>query len=184
MTAKFPTDIQSILDAAVLYLWDKRRPEPNLELLTEWLEGDGWDDVVSGLTASCIYTSRILDDMNDENLLEYRDIANQEIITNSDRIEFARCRIESLISDSMDSFHSIPIESKKMPPAELCFTMYYHPQGGASIDGISVCHSHQDYLDECKGEIITDVNDLSNTEILTLWKKSEAELKAWREKVL
>jgi len=184
MTAKFPSNLKTILDAAVLHLWDNRRPQPDLEVLSAWLEGDGWDDVVSALIGGCIYTSRIMDDLNDETLLEYRDITDPKIITNPQRIEFARSRIEHLISDSMDSFHAIPLHSKKMPPAELCFMMDYHPQGGACFSGISVCHSHQDYLDDCDGEIIIDANDLSDVKILALWKKSEADLKAWRKKLL
>jgi hypothetical protein len=183
MNAKFPPNVQKTLDAAVLHLWDKRRPEPDLDSLSEWLEGDGWDDVVSLSVGCCIYTDRIMDDLNDETLLEYRDIADPKKITNPQRIEFARSRIEHLISDSMDSFHAIPIESKNMPPAELCFTMYFHPQGGAYFSGISVCHSHQDYLNDCEGDFIIDANDLSDSQILTLWKKSEAELKAWRKKL-
>ena len=184
MNAKFPPNVQKTLDAAVLHLWDKRRPEPDFDSLSEWLEGDGWDDVVSLLVGCFIYTDRIMDDLNDENLLEYRDIDNQACITNSDRIEFARDHINHLISDSMDSFHALPVESKNMPPAELCFTMYFHPQGGAYFSGISVCHSHQDYLRACEGDFIIDANDLSDSQILNLWKKSEAKLKAWRKKIL
>jgi hypothetical protein len=182
MNAKFPPNVQKTLDAAVLHLWDKRRPEPDFDSLSEWLERDGWDDVVSLLVGCCIYTDRIMDDLNDENLLEYRDIENQASITNLDRIEFARDHINHLISDSMNSFHALPVESKNMPPAELCFAMYFHPQGGAYFSGISICHSHQDYLNECNGEIIIDANDLSDLEILALWRKSETQLKAWRKK--
>ncbi len=81
MYAKFPPNVQKTLDAAVLHLWDKRRPEPDLDSLSEWLEGDGWDDVVSLLVGCCIYTDRIMDDLNDETLLEYSDIADLKKIT-------------------------------------------------------------------------------------------------------
>jgi hypothetical protein len=183
MTQKFPSNVQKVLESALLHLWDKSRPEPALESLNDWLEGDGWDDVVSGLISSCIYTDRIMDDLNDECLLEYTDIADKYTITNSDRIEFARGRIEYFLSGSMYSVHSIEIDSKTMPPAKLCFTMYYHPQGGASISSLSVCHSHLDYLDECDG-IIAGARELSDKDILTLWRKSEAKIKAWRKKFL
>ena len=179
MTTKFPLDLQKILDAAVLYPWDKCIPEPELSALIAWLEADGWDAVViSGLT--CIYVSGIIDDLNDENLMEQTDIVNKKRITNSNRIAFARGHIEHLFSESMDSYHSISIDTKTMPCAALCFTMYYHPQGGATFDGLRVCPSSQDYLDGCNGQIIMNASDLSDSEILDLWKQSEAQLKSWQ----
>jgi hypothetical protein len=98
-----------------------------------------------------------------------------------DRLIFARGQIEYLLSTSMDSFHSIPIEMKRMPPAEICFTMYFHGQGGATFYGIEVTHSAQDYIESLKGEFILDANDLSDMKFLDLWKKSEPKIKAWRK---
>lgn len=184
MYANFPKNIKELLNTAINNLWDERVPQPDLSSMSDWLESDGWDDVVSGLTSSCIYTSRILEDFNDENLLEHRDIGNKQNITNDDRIAFARGLIDYLLSDSMDSCHSIPIETDQMPPAVLCFIMYFHPQGGASFYDLRVCHSAEDYLRDCGGEIINDSADLSNSEILGLWRKSEAHLKSWSKALL
>lgn len=76
------------------------------------------------------------------------------------------------------SSDSIPIETDQKPPAELCFIMDYHPQGRASFDDLRVCHSAEDYLRDWGGEIISDQAELSNSEILDLWRKSEANLKS------
>ena len=171
MTTIFPPKLQKILDKAVLHLWDKAIPLPDLSSLEEWLETDGWDDVVSGIQGSYIHLSEALEFFNDEVLIEYVDIDQQLRITNDDRISFARNHMEFKISESMDSFHSIAFETKKMPPAVLCITMYYHGQGGAEFHDISVCHSTEDYLQDCCGEIIMDPNDLSDLKIIEMWKK-------------
>ena len=123
-------------------------------------------------------------DFNDENLLEHTDIENKQKITNHDRTTFARERINYLLSESLESCHSILIETDQMPPAELCFFMDYHPQGGASFYGLRVCHSAEDYLRDCSGKIISDQAELSNSKILDLWRKSEAHLKSWRKALL
>ena len=170
MTTIFPSKLQKILDKAVLHLWDKEIPLPDLSPLEEWLETDGWDDVVSGIQGSYILLSEASEFLSDENLMEFLDIDQKLKITNDDRISFARNHMEFKISESMDSFHSIDIETKKMPSAVLCITLYYHGQGGALFHDISVCHSTADYLQDCNGEIIMDPNDLSDLKIIEMWK--------------
>ena len=171
MSTKFPPNLQKSIDAAVLHLWDKRMPEPDLAQLIGWLESEGWNDVVKGLIACYVYVSEVIEVLNDETLMEFTDITERKSIINSDRILFARRHIDSLISSSMDSFHSIPISSKKFPPAELCLTMYFHPQGGADFYDICICHSAEDFVEAVKGELIMDAKDLSDKEILDLWRK-------------
>ena len=61
-----------------------------------------------------------------------------------------------------------------MSPAALCILMYYHPQGGAEFGSLEVCHSIEDYLESFKGDIIMDANDLSDREILRLWRKAKS----------
>ena len=178
---EFPRSLHKILEEAVLHLWDDNYPEPDLTPLGKWLEVDGWNEVVTGLFSSCIYASSILEDLNDENLIEYTEVANKKKIKNSDRITFARNHIEHLLSESMDSLHSITIDFEKMPPAELCFTMYYHGQGGAMFGDFELCHSPEEFIKEFDGDLITTPADLSDLQILDLWKKSEAQLKSWRE---
>ena len=107
MSTKLPPNLQKIIDAAVLHLWDKRMPEPDLTQLIGWLESEGWNDVVKGLIACYVYVSEVIEVLNDETLMEFTDITDRKSIKNSDRIIFARKHIETLISESMDSFHSI-----------------------------------------------------------------------------
>lgn len=77
MTTIFPPKLQKIIDKAVLHLWDKAIPLPDLSSLEEWLETDGWDDVVSGIQGSYIHLSEALEFFNDEDLMEYVDIDPQ-----------------------------------------------------------------------------------------------------------
>ena len=170
MLNRFPPALQKIIDEAVLHLWDENFPCPDLNALSGFLEGEGWDLVVEGLSGSCISADELTYVFHDEMLMEYTDITSIDSIKNIDRINFTRGHIEYLISQSMDSFHSIPIEAKKMPPANLCFTMYFHPQGGATFYGFELCHSSEDFIRARKGWLILDANDLSDKDILDLWK--------------
>ena len=72
MTTIFPPKLQKILDKAVLHLWDKAIPLPDLSSLEEWLETDGWDDVVSGIQGSYIHLSEALEFFNDEVRIPYQ----------------------------------------------------------------------------------------------------------------
>ena len=51
--------------------------------------------------------------------------------------------------------------------------MYFHPQGGAEFYDLIVCHSIDDYLESLRGEIVMDVNSLSDQVILKLWHKGK-----------
>ena len=77
---EFPRSLQKILEEGVLHLWDDNYPKPDLTPLGEWLEVDGWNEVVAGLFSSCIYASSILEDLNDENLIEYTEVTNKKKI--------------------------------------------------------------------------------------------------------
>lgn len=176
-----PSNLAKLLEEAVFHLWDENYPEPDLSILAEWLEAEGWDEVVSGMFSSCIYSSSILDAINDENLLECTDVLSKKKIRNSDRISFARNHIEHLLSESMDSIHSITIGFEHMPPAELCFTIYYHGQGGATFSDFQLCHSTEEFIEQFEGEIVTTPDKLSDLHILNLWKQSEVQLKSWRK---
>ena len=180
MTLKFPVALQKKLEEAALHLWDKSYPEPDLSSMAVWLETDGWDFVVNGLYSSCIYSSVVMNDLDDETLMEHIEVTSRRKIKNSDRILFTKNHIEYLLSDSMDSLHSIPIEFRKMPPAELCFTMYYHGQGGAMFGDFQLCHSSEEFIEQFEGDIILTPDDLSDLQILNLWKQSEEQLKSWR----
>jgi hypothetical protein len=178
MATKFPKRLQRLIDDGIRHLWDAKYPEPDLFLLAEWLESEAWDDVVSGLMSCYIDRDRVIEFLNDETLLEYFDINESIGITDEDRIGLARGRIDSLIEDSMCSAHVIDVESKGMPPASLAMTMYFHPQGGAEFYDLTICHSAEDYLASLKPEYILGQSDLSDDEILKLWKKSKARKKA------
>lgn len=179
---EFPPEVRALLDQAVLALWDPAQPVPDLSPITDWLEVDGWNYVVGGVVGAYCYVGsrtgpnylgQIVDDLKDDDLLEYSDIANYSRIKNADRIEFARSVIASRLEESMDSIHSIPVLSETMPPADLCMMMYFHPQGGAEFSNLVVCHSIEDYLEPLKGDIVMDANSLSDRDILKLWHKGK-----------
>ena len=178
MATTFPKKLQLLINDGIRHLWDPKYPDPDLSLLAEWLESEAWDDVVNGLMGCYIDRDIVIEFLNDETLLEYFDIDESIGISDEDRIGFARGRIHSLFEDSMCSVHVIDVESKAMPPASLAMTMYYHPQGGAEFYDLTICHSAEDYLASLKPECILEQGDLTDEEILKLWKKPKARRKA------
>ena len=173
-TIYFPAEIRGLLDAAVLKLWDPARPVSDLSPVADWLEADGWDHLVRGTVGSYRYVSEVAEYLDDFYLIEYTDIEDYSQIKNADRLKYARMMIADKLEECMDSIHCIPVESLSMPPAALCMVMYYHPQGGAEFGYLEVCHSIEDYLESFKGDIIMDVNSLSDREILRLWRKAKS----------
>lgn len=170
---EFPPEVRELLDAAVLALWDPARPAPDLSPISEWLEVDGWDYVVNGIVGPYRYLSELADYLDDDYLLDCTDIEKHSLIKNPDRIEFGRSVIASRLDDCMDSIHFIPVDSLSMPPAALCMMMYYHPQGGAEFSDLVLCHSIEDYLESLKGDIVMNADDLSDGDILGLWRKAK-----------
>lgn len=171
MANKFPPNLRTLLDQAICNLWDKNCPQPDLSPLGDWLEVDGWDFVVDGIFSPYFHIERAKEFFSDEALLDYGYAVEISTITDEIRLEFARHKIDYLLNDSMDSMHVIEIESTKMPPAVLCILMYYHGQGGAFFNAISVDFSAEDYVDSMKNEIILDQQYLTDSQILKYWVK-------------
>lgn len=171
MTTKFPADAQLLIDQAICNLWDKKYPKPDLEPLGAWLESDGWDYVVDGIFSPYFHIEKVKDYFSDESLIDYGYAVATSEITDKLRIEFARHKIDYLLSESMDSVHIIEIESMDMPPAVLCILMYYHGQGGAFFDFIGVDFSAEDFVNSIKNEIILDHEFLTDSKILEFWLK-------------
>jgi hypothetical protein len=171
MTKKFPANLRSLVDQAICNLWDKNCPLPDLSPLGEWLEVDGWDYVVDGIYSSYADMEVLKEFLCDEMLIEYDYTAHTSEITDAIRLEFARQKIDHLLSESMDSMHVIELESENMPPAVLCILMYYHGQGGASFYSIDVDFSAEDYIESFKEDIILYQHNLSDQQILSAWMK-------------
>ena len=167
---EFPPELQRILDAAVLHLWDEKNPASDLNPLKEWFEIDGWDDVIAGLVGPYVDIDSASEDFNDEVLMEEMEIVDQSTITNDNRVAFARGLITSKLLESMDSLSSIVVQTKKMPPAVLCIAHYYHGQGGVFFHDLCVCHSTEDYL-RMRDYIIINDNQLSDSKIINLWRR-------------
>ena len=171
MTNKIPTNLRPLVDQAICNLWDKNCPLPDLSPLGEWLEVDGWDYVVDGIFSPYFHMDVLKDFLSDEMLMDYGYVVDAIEITDAIRVEFARQKIDYLITESMDSMHVIELESKSMPPAVLCILMYYHGQGGAFFNSIDVDFSAEDYVNSIKDEIVLDHHYITDQQILEAWMK-------------
>ncbi len=177
MATKFPKKLQLLIDDAIRHLWDPEYPEPDLRLLTEYLEVDAWNDVVSGIVGGYIDRDSLVEFMDDATLMDHIDDDQPQRITDQYRINFARGRLDSLFGETMCSIHAIDVESNAMPPASLCMMVYFHGQGGTSFYDLTICHSVEDYLESLKPETILEQGDLRDDDILKLWKNPRAKLK-------
>ena len=178
MATKYPKKFQLLIDDAIRHLWDPKYPKPDLQSLTELLEDEAWDDLVMGILGGYIDRDSLIEFLDDSTLMDYEYVDEKTGITDQSRINFARGRLQSLLDETMCSIHTIDVESKAMPPATLCIMMYYHPLGGSSYYDISVWHTEDEYLDCLKPEIILEQGDISDVEILKLWKKPRVRKKA------
>ena len=173
MTAKFPVELRPLVDQAIFHLWDINYPRPDLTPLSDWLGigSDGWDYVVDGLISPYIYIDEAKEFFSDEMLIEYDYVEYASEITDAIRLEFARQKIDHLLTESMYSMHVIELESKHMPPAVLCVLMYYHGQGGAFFNSIDVDFSAEDYINLVKDDIILYQHYITDSQLLEAWAK-------------
>ena len=171
MTNKIPTNLRPLVDQAICNLWDKNYPLPDLSPLGDWLEVDGWDYVVDGIYSPYVDMEALKEFLSDEMLIEYDYVEYASEITDAIRLEFARQKIDHLLTESMYSMHVIELESKHMPPAVLCVLMYYHGQGGAFFNSIDVDFSAEDYINLVKDDIILYQHYITDSQLLEAWAK-------------
>jgi hypothetical protein len=132
-----PTALQPVIDRAVAHAWGEG-PEPaEIELLYEWLNVDGWDALIADLgdemALQIDYLARLYFD--DGELRAMLGKADDEPVTNDERVAYTRERIDSIVAgDGDDSFyssvHAYPLTDRAGRVAILGCTVDIHGQAG------------------------------------------------------
>jgi hypothetical protein len=176
---EFPRSLQKILEEGVLHLWDDNYPKPDLTPLGEWLEVDGWDDLLAAWTNEDVALN--LKEwanfkFSDSSLRDDEGIDDSVAITDQMRVDYARAAISDAVeqSDGYDSpsVHSFPIERKDGKQAILGCTVEIHGQTGPVPQWHGVFadkEAYYGYLRETGFLLHSNVDEISDAEILSFW---------------
>lgn len=176
-----PENLWPDRDAAVAYAHDKTRPEPDLSRLQEWLEGDGWDALLSGeehMALNMEYLSHA--EFIDGELRVMEEIEDEEPITDEMRLRYARQKIEEeLESDdgcSNPSVATYPLLAADGRTAYMGCVIEIHGQAGPATNWWGVYETKEDFYkssQECGIWIDERLNSIDDQYLLSVWQQRE-----------
>ena len=180
---QLPQELYKARDAAIENLYKGLEPPESLELIQEWLKGDGWD----ALTGSSANETMAVD-LNQFASYSFSDeeyiagwLGEEQPITDAMRITHARMLISNA-SDGDDGYlvpsvYSVNIKSDNGKSAVVAAIMRIMGQAGPETSWWGVYKTHMDFLEELKkaGLIPVEcIKDITDAEVLAYWKKKKA----------
>ena len=158
-------------------LADLNKAMPDLQPFHDWLENDGWDEVVMSILGQFINLDHVADTFfYDSCLREYIDIDEGEI-TDQIRIDFAREKIDYAISISEDSVHAIHISLDQSSSFYLLCVINGQGQGGWEVEWGYVYQTIDKLMASLETYFLIDSQSASDTDIIKLWKDAESAIK-------
>jgi len=173
MKIKIPKNLESLRDAAVAFIYGKLEKCPNLGPLEDYFENsDGWDDVVMSIVGPRINFKELAESYFSNPILrDYVDIKPNSRITKTQKLAFARERINFEISESSDFIHAVQLSEE--PSAFLVCVIESRGQGGWEVSWQGLCKTI-DELTEIDEKFLYDIYDtdkITDELILKLWNK-------------
>ncbi len=173
MKVKIPKKLESLRDAAVAFIYGKLEQCPNLGPLEDYFENsDGWDDVVMSIVGPRINLKGLAESYFSNPILrDYVDIKPNSRITKTQKLAFARERINFEISESFDAIHAVQLNED--PPAFLVCVIQSQGQGGWEVSWQGLCKTIDELteIDEKFLDDIYDADKITDELILKLWSK-------------
>ena len=171
MRVEIPKNLLPSRDKAVKFAYGNLKKIPDLHLLEDWFEnGDGWDDLVMSNLGYGIYLESFAERFFSSAVLsEYIDIEPEEIIEKSQKLAFARERLEHAINHSEDSLHAVQFNLN--PEAYLVCIIMSQGQGGWEVSWRGVFKSLDELTKTDLGldDFFIDQESMSDEKILSLW---------------
>jgi hypothetical protein len=179
--ANLPENLVAIRDKAIDYAFGRTNSEPkDLQRLYEWLEVDGWDELV-GPEAEEDFAVAIdwvaEQHFNDEELESWEGLDPTDI-DDALRVKFARDRLDNVFDEDEWSVLSICgalLENESGDSAYICASLTSEGQGGMKADWDGVFKTFADFQETIRNSeslvLMDDCPNLSNDQILRLWKK-------------
>jgi hypothetical protein len=170
-TVEVPKELESLRDAAVAFAHGKLKKCPDLEPLQEWFEnGDGWDDVVMSVLGGVKNLENVaLKYFSNSMLRDYVDVPAIGRISKTQKLAYARERLDYELSQTDDSLHAVQISND--PDTYLACFIFSQGQGGWEVDWIGLFKSPEELIrvDEGWCDYFVSSDHISDEKILSLW---------------
>ena len=175
-----PEAIQAQVGALIAAHYDGRTDPVAFEKIQEYLEGDGWDELYTGLNDllavnfSC-FTGEYLDDSQ---LRAYVGLDDDEPLSSSDRIDFARERLSVLLEELDDvvtpSIVHCTLKDTRGRAVVIGGYTEIHGQAGPFTTWLKVVGSEAEFFQLLKDQdliVFEDVESISDEKILSAWQR-------------
>jgi hypothetical protein len=186
-----PGSLQTLADKLVgECLAGNSHPE-GIEAIYEWLEIDGWDDLISDLGDEMALKLYYLADLefNDNETRWNLDIPDDQEVQDSDRLNWARQRIDYFQTGDdgyvFVSVHAYPLVSSDGKIAIVGCLVEIHGQAGPVCDWWGLWKSREDFYDALGSDgqiwLSPRMGEIPDDVILSMWakpaKKKQAKMK-------
>jgi hypothetical protein len=176
-----PEFLQADCDEVVAAFNNGKTAPKNLEKIKEWLEVDGWDDLIADLGEQMAIDLADLSqfDFNDQEARDSQDIPDDLSITDEDRIRWGRNKIDSVLSEYDDcllpSLHTYTLKASDGSTATIGCLVEIHGQSGPVCEWQGMWSSREEFLDSfSKGGkywVTPLMGDVPDEVILSIWQK-------------
>lgn len=178
---KLPEFLQADCDEVVAAFNNGKTAPKNLEKIKEWLEVDGWDDLIADLGEQMAINLADLSqfDFNDQEARDSQDIPDDLPVTDEDRIRWGRNKIDSVLSEYDDcllpSLHTYTLKASDGSTATIGCLVEIHGQGGPVCEWQGLWASREEFLDSLgkggKYWVTPLMGDVPGEVILSFWEK-------------
>ena len=176
-----PAHLQAIADKVVdEFIVGNSHPD-GLEAIYEWLEIDGWEQLLTDLGAEMALKLHHLAafDFNDNETRWNLDIPDDQSIQDSDRLNWARQRIEYYQTGEdgyvFVSVHAFPLVSSEGKVAIVGCLIEVHGQAGPVCDWRGLWRTREEFYDALASDgqiwLTPRMGDIPDEVILSLWAK-------------
>ena len=174
---RLPETVQLIADAAISAFQREGTGSDLLTEIYEWLEVDGWDELIAGdneQMAVDLKDAQILFD--DRELRKELDVPAGKPITDNERVSWARTQLQSRLDDewiTQLSIHTFPIFASDGSTAVIGCLIGIHGQGGPECEWQGLFATKDDFLSHLKARhywITPLMGEIPDDVILKLWQ--------------
>lgn len=178
---KLPKFLQADCDEVVAAFNNGKTALKNLEKIKEWLEVDGWDDLIADLGEQMALKLYYLaqHQFNDGELRASEGIPYDLAVTDDDRIHWGRTQIDRVFNDYDDyllpSVHTYQLTATDGSTAIIGCLVEIQGQGGPVCEWEGLWASREEFLyalgKDANYWVTPLMGDVPNETILSLWEK-------------